>query len=570
MRIRHLHLQTERPPLGDFAITFRREAALGDQPLTLHFLIGLNGTGKTRLIQALTETFLALDRDNAPPSFPIWLAYDRRLDGELRTLYLRHPPVPDWQLEGGELETDQHKTALVVFETCLPADIDWDELAMITPSEDAYNEYLEQHFTESVHRVRSVFLNNLPGSGAIEAFLPNPLIVYTSGNTADWINIFAPRLSDEPEALEFVTPEDERPLDWDIVREGDYLRREGRTEEIERLKSLPPEDMASRLIPPKFAYFVSTKQLPLVFTSVILESFIYPPHGENNNFLKMLGEVEWGWPVTLTLNLNFQPERWAGRAALLHDLIILANDIRRSPEPGETRHLVFDLQSLTRQERLFSNKRIAPGVKIAQSLFDLLADGKNAFSVFNTLRQLQQNGLLLDTRLSLRKSSEKDTDVLLFDWLSDGERMLLGRMALFLLLTDEDDALLILDEPETHFNDAWKRDVVDIIERALEQTHSHVLLTSHATLLVTDAFSDEVILFTRAGPRRVIRTLGAETSELTEAFYNEQGVGQRAVRRIQKALDLGDKISLEAMLNNVGPGYYRFALIEKLHDVSPD
>jgi hypothetical protein len=282
-------------------------------------------------------------------------------------------------------------------------------------------------------------------------------------------------------------------------------------------------------------------------------------------------EIQWGWPVTLTLHTNFQPERWGkGRASLLHDLVSLASTSQRQPEPSAGRQLVFDLQAST-PERSYTNKRIIAGSKLAVSLFELLANGQqNAFGAFNTLRSLQQDGLLLDSHLSLRKSNHSDPDVLLFDWLSDGERMYLGRMALFLLLNDENDALMILDEPETHFNDAWKRDVVNNIEQALAQTHSHVLITSHATILISDAFSDEVILFTRSGPRRVIRTLGAEPGELTEALFDEQGIGQRAVSRIQRVLETGSQKELKEMLEKVGPGYYRFALVEKLHDVPQD
>jgi predicted ATPase len=41
----------------------------------------------------------------------------------------------------------------------------------------------------------------------------------------------------------------------------------------------------------------------------------------------------------------------------------------------------------------------------------------------------------------------------MFDELSDGEQVFLGRMALFYLMQGRDDALILLDEPESHFND---------------------------------------------------------------------------------------------------------------------
>ena len=57
MRLRYLHLQ-DLPPLQDVDIAFGHESLLG-RALAIRFVVGVNGTGKTRLLQALTETFLA-------------------------------------------------------------------------------------------------------------------------------------------------------------------------------------------------------------------------------------------------------------------------------------------------------------------------------------------------------------------------------------------------------------------------------------------------------------------------------------------------------------------------------
>jgi hypothetical protein len=97
-----------------------------------------------------------------------------------------------------------------------------------------------------------------------------------------------------------------------------------------------------------------------------------------------------------------------------------------------------------------------------------------------------------------------------------------------------------------------------------------VILTTHASIVLTDAFSDEVILMTYAGQQIPPRTLGGEPGELLQSVLGaSQTIGKRAIRKIQKALETKDKATLEAMLKQVGPGYYRFAIIEELQDVSP-
>jgi ABC-type glutathione transport system ATPase component len=153
---------------------------------------------------------------------------------------------------------------------------------------------------------------------------------------------------------------------------------------------------------------------------------------------------------------------------------------------------------------------------------------------------------------------------LLAENLSDGEFAFLSRMALIYLL-HEDECLFLLDEPETHFNDDWKRNLVDSIERALEGTHSEVILTSHAAITMTDAYSDEVILLTRDGQESVPLIFAAEQGEvLRSLFRSERSVGKRAMRHVQRVLDGDDTQKLENLLDELGPGHFRFKLIREL------
>src|SRR4029450_4793829 len=110
-------------------------------------------------------------------------------------------------------------------------------------------------------------------------------------------------------------------------------------------------------------------------------------------------------------------------------------------------------------------------------------------------------------------------DILLFDELSDGEQAYLGRMALFHLLEGESDALLLLDEPEVHFNDNWKREIVDIIDDVLKARANDVLIATHSSIALTDVFNDEIILFQKRDGRSVpidisSTTFGADPSEV--------------------------------------------------------
>jgi predicted ATPase len=70
MRLRYFRLQNY-PPLADIPVNFSTESPL-QRKCQIHFVVGVKGSGKTHLLQALTATFLAL-ADRKRPHFPVTL-----------------------------------------------------------------------------------------------------------------------------------------------------------------------------------------------------------------------------------------------------------------------------------------------------------------------------------------------------------------------------------------------------------------------------------------------------------------------------------------------------------------
>jgi hypothetical protein len=73
MRLRYFRLQ-HYPLLTDIGISFSAESPLQRQ-CQIHFVVGVNGSGKTHLLQAITEAFLALARQKRP-HFPVTVIYE--------------------------------------------------------------------------------------------------------------------------------------------------------------------------------------------------------------------------------------------------------------------------------------------------------------------------------------------------------------------------------------------------------------------------------------------------------------------------------------------------------------
>jgi energy-coupling factor transporter ATP-binding protein EcfA2 len=194
-----------------------------------------------------------------------------------------------------------------------------------------------------------------------------------------------------------------------------------------------------------------------------------------------------------------------------------------------------------------------------EALWALLGGAKDSstFDLFTRLLELNRSGLFDDVLLRLRRhaipvavtdAAQRDVGVMRYEELSDGEQMFMGRMALFHLLSGRQDSLLLLDEPETHFNDLWKRDVVSVVDDALANTSADVLIATHASLMLTDALKEELVVLERtspegdAGPSESgVRILDAQTHTfgatgdhpLRDVFGAPDTVGKRASRLLE-------------------------------------
>lgn len=102
----------------------------------------------------------------------------------------------------------------------------------------------------------------------------------------------------------------------------------------------------------------------------------------------------------------------------------------------------------------------------------------------------------------LKKTGE-EKDLLLRSF-SDGEHQFIHTMGICLLLKDR-RTLLLLDEPETHFNPKWRAKFVKVLNDSIEAGNKgnnfnvhllkDVLLTSHSPFIISDCLPDNVILF---------------------------------------------------------------------------
>lgn len=179
---------------------------------------------------------------------------------------------------------------------------------------------------------------------------------------------------------------------------------------------------------------------------------------------------------------------------------------------------------------------------------------------------------------------DKPTKNLLLKNLSDGEQQFLHSLGICLMLGKR-SALLLLDEPETHFNPSWRAKFVSILQKSLEGEDSHselkdVLITSHSPFIVSDCFPDKVIGFRKnkkseykveckSAKELNFNTFGTSVNIiLDEIFDKSQTIGdysrsfldiplegdltEESVRKIEEGIDiLGDSLEKDLFLANL-------------------
>jgi energy-coupling factor transporter ATP-binding protein EcfA2 len=541
VRLRYLHLWGTLP-LQELITTFNQEQILG-RKCAIRFVVGVNGSGKTQLLQTLSEIFLSLERKRLPP-FRVTFAYDLEKIGEEErraTIYLRYPQ-----------DTPSSTAIFAVFEPRLEEQ-DWEALENI-PSEN---------FETEVSDISFLIRGDQFGSN-IRPYLPKVLLAYTSGATETWAYLFANQQTERenlPDAVfEEITLEEERPPNWDLGQEKLYREQEGLEPLLET--ELTFDGAQTRSI----GYYVSPQALKLVFFAVALhqarKDFQEMPteqaeqayrdqieqaiqnHEPMTGLRGLFNKIDWLWLISVNFQVLIQPNRFSQQTRPLTHLYSIATAVIREPVPSDGRKLIFDLRRSLSNQTDVDTSTCAALIRAICDKPDTAIDEITPFDIFKQLLSWQEQGWLKDLTMTFCKRNVED--ILLYNWLSDGERVFLGRMALFQLLRGENDALMILDEPETHFNDVWKREIVDVIDTSLRDNSSEVIISTHSSISLTDVFDTEITLLykneidsaiTIIEPR--ITTFGASPNEIMiDIFDAPESVGKRATEFLDLVLML--------------------------------
>lgn len=162
-------------------------------------------------------------------------------------------------------------------------------------------------------------------------------------------------------------------------------------------------------------------------------------------------------------------------------------------------------------------------LKDEQALKKLFAHYGNQQAFFKAIESTYISGVLSEVRIRLKRSDVEEP--LTFSSMSEGEQQLLMVLGL-LRFTKEDEALFLLDEPDTHLNPAWSVQYFDFMQQAVgDLPTSHVIMTTHNPLVISGLKREDVRIMQRKGtsiiadpPRENPQGMGVSSILTSELF----------------------------------------------------
>jgi restriction system-associated AAA family ATPase len=205
----------------------------------------------------------------------------------------------------------------------------------------------------------------------------------------------------------------------------------------------------------------------------------------------------------------------------------------------------------------------------------------------------------LDYLILKKIEGDEDPKPLLLREFSDGEHQFLHTMGICLMLKDR-KSVLLLDEPETHFNPSWRAKFIKILDDSIKAGNNKeyengrlnihllkdILLTSHSPFIISDCMPNSVVFFDRNEETKKIQArkaseLGFNTYGtsveiiLDELFDYNQSIGDLS-NEILKKIDFQsikskeDAKNAKKLFSHLGESIEKDLVLARLNQIIKD
>lgn len=146
----------------------------------------------------------------------------------------------------------------------------------------------------------------------------------------------------------------------------------------------------------------------------------------------------------------------------------------------------------------------------------------------------------------IRLNKKDEEELIKYKNLSDGEHQLMHVLGSIMLLNTS-GSILLYDEPETHFNPDWRSQLITLINKATEEKKmedkirkQEIFITSHSPFIVSDCRRERVFIFEKGkATNPKINTFGTSVNIITEeVFKKKESISGQSLEKIDEIKQL--------------------------------
>jgi restriction system-associated AAA family ATPase len=222
------------------------------------------------------------------------------------------------------------------------------------------------------------------------------------------------------------------------------------------------------------------------------------------------------------------------------------------------------------------------GKEIQEEIKNTDSEGSNVKSLMTKVAD--EDKVFHVDNIRLKK---KTGTTIYYSQLSDGEHQYM-QIAGALKLINENAALFLMDEPETHFNPEWRSTLFSTLNNILKCRmendpdafipEQEIVVTSHSPFIVSDCQPEQVYIFERDAatgnvkePRHPdFNTYGASVNQITAKVFGKKetiaGLAKDEMKKIKAEVEAGGKTKEKAIeeINQLGDSVEKIMLLDEI------
>lgn len=196
----------------------------------------------------------------------------------------------------------------------------------------------------------------------------------------------------------------------------------------------------------------------------------------------------------------------------------------------------------------------------------------------------------LNFKIFKRNKETGESNELLLREFSDGEHQFLHTMGICLLLKKR-RALLLLDEPETHFNPAWRAKFIKILNESITKGgksdespsfNPHylkdIIITSHSPFIISDCLPHNVTFFKKDSQTKKIQakkasdvginTYGSSVDYILKNVFKTKMISNQSYEELKKIITDGTIEELRGAVDHFGESSEKQFLFKRIFELT--